>query len=74
MHVPKIFRRNKIYISTRKSSLFERKFSPIWINAIVHILMYNMDESPVCFKMLTNMIYSNTNPHMVVPFILVPSH
>ena len=36
--------------------------------------MNTMDDYPVWFIMLTNNISSNTNPNMVVPFLLVPLH
>ena len=33
-----------------------------------------MDESPVFFTMVTNIIYYYPRPHTVVPFILVSIH
>ena len=72
LYGPKSTRLNKIYISTRKSSLSEVNFSPIWINTIVHILMYTMDDYPVWFTMLTNIIYYNPIPYMGVPFFFFP--
>ena len=29
-------------------------------------------DYPVCFTMLTNNLYSNPSPHMLVPLLLVP--
>ena len=74
LHVPKITRLGKIYISTSKSYLSEVNFSPRWINTLGHILMDTMADSPVWFIMITNIIYYNPIPHMVVPFLLVPIH
>ena len=70
---PKITRLNKIYISTRKSSLSEVKCIPIWINTIGRILLDIMAYSPVCFTILTNNIYYNPTTHMVVPFLFFSS-
>ena len=61
-------RLNKIYISTRKSSLSEGIFIPVWINTLVHILLDTMYDSPVWFTMLANIIYYNPIPYMVVSF------
>ena len=58
-HGPKIIRLNKIYISTRKSSLSEVNFSPIWINTLVNLLLDTMNYSPVWFIIITNNISSN---------------
>ena len=33
-----------------------------------------MAGSPLLFTIITNNIYSNPSPHMVVPFLLVPLH
>ena len=71
-HVPKITKFKKIIISKRKYSLSEGNFSPIWINTLGHLLLDTMDDSPVWFTMLTDNISSNTTPHMVIPFSLVP--
>ena len=65
---------NKIHISTRKSSLSQRNFSPRWRNNLGHILLHTMDKCKVCFKMIPNNISSNPIPHMVVPLLLVPPH
>ena len=73
-HGPKSTRLNKIHISTSKSYLSEGNFSPSCRNTLGHILLENMDDSPVCFTMLTNNISSNPIPHMVVLFLLVPLH
>ena len=61
-------RLNKIYISTRKSYLSEVNFSPIWINNLVHILLETMNDYPVLFTMLANIINYNPIPYMVVLF------
>ena len=37
-------------------------------------LLDTMSNSPAWFTMITNIIYSNTKPHTMVPFILVPIH
>ena len=73
-HGPKSTRHKKTYISTWESYLSEGNFSPIWRNNIGHILLKTMDDSPVWFIMIPNIISSNPIPHMVVPFILVPLH
>ena len=69
---PKITRIIKIYIATSKSSLSEVNFSTSWINTLGHILLDTTADFPVCFKIITNIIYSDLSPRMVVPFILVP--
>ena len=33
-----------------------------------------MADSPMCFTIITDKLSSNTSPHMVVPFLLVPLH
>ena len=65
---PKITRPNKIYISTKKSSLSEGNLSPIWKNTLVHLVLDVMADSPMFFTMLSNIISSNTSPHILVPF------
>ena len=72
MHGIKSTRIIEIYISTWKYSLSERNFSPRWINTLGHILLKNMADYPVCFTILNNIISSNPNPNMAVPFLLVP--
>ena len=69
-HSPKSTRLNKIHISTRKSHLSERHLIPRWRNTLGRLLMETMYGSPVGFTILTNNIYSNTTPHMVVLFYL----
>ena len=73
-HGPKNTRLKKIYITTRKSYLSEGNFIPSWRNIIGHLLLDTMDDSTACFTMITNNIFSNPRPHMVVPFLLVPLH
>ena len=63
-----------IYILTSKYSLSEGNFITIWRNTLGHILLDTMDDSQVWFKIPTNIISSNTSPHMVVTFNLVPLH
>ena len=64
----------KIHISTRKSPLWERNFSPSWRNTLVHLLLDTMFDSTAWITIITNIISSNKIPHMVVPFLLVPLH
>ena len=73
-HVPKSTRVNKIHILTRKSSLSEENFSPMRRNTLGNLLLDAMSDSPVCFKIITNNIFSNQIPHMVFPFLLVSLH
>ena len=68
LHGLKITRLNKIYISTRKSYLSKEDSSSICRYTIGHILLDYVDESPVWFTFLTNIITSNPIPHIVVPF------
>ena len=63
-----------IYISTWNYYLLEVNFNLRWINNLEHIPMDTMDESPVFFTMLTNIISSSPSPHMLVTFLLVPLH
>ena len=74
LHGPENTRLNKIYISTRKSSLSEGNFIPSWRNNIGNILLYTMYDSWVFFIMITTNISSNSIPHMVLTFLLVPLH
>ena len=67
-------RLNKIYVSNRKSSPSEGNSIPVWRNTIVHLLLDTMADSSLSFTILTNNTYSNTSPHVVVPFLLVPLH
>ena len=71
---PKITRLNRIHISTRMYSLLGGNFSPRRRNNLVHILLDTMNYSPLLFTMLTNSLSSNTGPHMMVPFLLVPPY
>ena len=64
---------NTIYISTWKSSLTEVSFSPRWRNTLGNIQLNTMDESTVCYTILTNNISSNPVPQIVVPFTPPPS-
>ena len=64
----------KIYISTRNYSLSKVNLSIKWRNTLGKILLEIMDESPVWFTTITNIISSNPSPHIVVPFILVSLH
>ena len=73
-HGPKITSISKIYLSTWKSSLSKVNFSPRWINTIGRILLYTVDDSPVCFTIIANIVSSNPIPRMVVPFLVVPLH
>ena len=73
-HGLKITRLRKIYISTCKSSLSEVNFIPIWRNTLGHILLDKMSDSLSWFIILTDIIYSNPSPYMVVPFILFLLH
>ena len=66
-HPPKITRLKNIYISTRNYYLSEKNFSLIWRNTLGHLLLYTMADYTVCFKVITNIIPSNTIPQMVVP-------
>ena len=56
LHGPKSARLNRIKFSTRKYSLSERYFSPSWRNTLGRILLGTMDDSPVCFTIITNKI------------------
>ena len=67
-HVPKSTRVNKIHILTRKYYIAVVNLSPIWKNTLGHILLESLVESTVLFTVITNIITSNPNPHMVVPF------
>ena len=64
---PKSTRLKKIQISTWKHSQPEGNFSPIWRSSLGHLLLDTVDDSIVCFTMLTNIISSNPILHMVVP-------
>ena len=53
---------------------YKKNVIPIWTNTPENFQLYNMADSAMWFKMLTNIISSNSIPKMVVPFILVPLH
>ena len=71
-HGPKSTRLKKIHISTR--NLSEGNLFPRWRNTLVNILLDTMDDSTVCFTIITNNTSSNPSPHMVVTFLLVLLH
>ena len=73
-HGLKITRLDKMNISTRKYSLSEVNFIPMWRNNLGNILLVTMYGYPVFFIILANNLSSNPSPNMVVTFLLVPPH
>ena len=73
-HRPKSTRIITIYISTWKSSQSEGRFTTIWINNLGNLPLDTMHFCILVCAILTNSIYSNPIPHMMVSFILVPLH
>ena len=61
-------RLDKVYILTRKFSVSEVNFSPIWRNNLGYLLLDTMADSPVYFKIITNIISSNPSTLMVFHF------
>ena len=64
----------KIYLLKRRYYAPKRNVSPIWINTLEHLPLDTLADSPMWFKILTDIIYSNPSPHMVAPFFLFPLH
>ena len=65
-HGPKSTRLNKIHISTNNSYISEVNFGPSWKNTLGNLVPDSIADYSLFFAVITDIIVSNTFPHIVV--------